>query len=145
MFIPFFSFIHKLVNWLWKPPWKVSVDKATILCGAYFETSKSFNLLLQVSCPEKKLSFLGFNHCYTLLVERLSVSLARFWRRTWVWLLLYAVDLVRSLLSMCCWLLAYSFEPRPNSRALGTESIYNIRMLELKKPVWREETRWTSP
>lgn len=98
-----------------------------------------------MSSPEKKLIFRGFNHCYTLLVEPLSVTLARFCRRTRVWLLVYAVDLVRSLLSMCRWLLAYSFEPRPSSRALGTESIYNIRMLELKKPVWREETRWTSP
>ena len=42
-----FRLFHKLV-------WKVSVDIATILCGGYFETSKSFNLLLQVSCPEKK-------------------------------------------------------------------------------------------
>ena len=64
-----FRLFHKLV-------WKVSVDIATILCGGYFETSKSFNLLLQVSCPEKKMRFLGFNHYYTLLVEPFSVSLA---------------------------------------------------------------------
>ena len=47
MFIPFFSFISQIGG-------KVSVDIATILCGGYFETSKSFNLLLQVSRPEKK-------------------------------------------------------------------------------------------
>lgn len=82
MFIPFFSFISQIGKLTLKPPWKVSVDKATILYGAYFETSKSFNLLLQVSSPEKKLIFRGFNHCYTLLVEPLSVTLARFCRRT---------------------------------------------------------------
>lgn len=68
-----------------KPLWKVSVDIATILCGGYFETSKSLNLLLQVSCPEKKLRFLSFNRYYTLLVDPLSVSLARFCRRSRVY------------------------------------------------------------
>ena len=49
----------------------------------------------------------------------------------------------RFLLSMRCFLLGYSFEPRPNSHALGTEgSVMNIGLLckptiALEKQVWR--------
>jgi len=53
--------------------------------------------------------------------------------------------------SMRCLLLGYSFEPRPNSRALGTAgSVMSIGLLvngcsHSKKPVWQEKTRLTSP
>ena len=44
-------------------------------------------------------------------------------------------------LRMCCLMLGYSFEPRPNSRALGKEGSFttivfiNKRILALRKPV----------
>ena len=47
---------------------------------------------------------------------RAFLSLAWFWH-TWKKL---CINWVRSLLSMCCLLLGYSLEPRPNSCALGT-------------------------
>ena len=60
----------------------------------------------------------------------------------------------RSLLNMRSMSLGYSFEPRPNSRALATEVLVvtiglsinsNKWMLHSKKPVWRERTRFTGP
>ena len=48
-------------------------------------------------------------------------------------------------------LLGYSFEPRPNSRALGKEGSFttivfiNKRMLALRKPVRRGRTRLACP
>ena len=60
----------------------------------------------------------------------------------------------RSLLNMRSMSLGYSFEPRPNSRALATEVLVvtigfslnsNKWMLHSKKPVWRERTRLTGP
>ena len=62
-----------------------------------------------------------------------------------------ALNRVRFLLSMRCTLLGYSFEPRPSSFALGSMcSVITIGLsingcLHLKKPVWRERTRWSSP
>ena len=66
-----------------------------------------------------------------------------------------ALNRVRFLLSMRCTLLGYSFEPRPlprpSSLALGSMcSVITIGLLingclHLKKPVWRERTRWSSP
>ena len=58
------------------------------------------------------------------------------------------LNLVKSLLSMLFMLLGYSFEPRPNSRALGTAgSVMTIglfnKQAHSKKPVWREKTRST--
>ena len=61
-----------------------------------------------------------------------------------------ALNRVRFLLSMRCTLLGYSFEPRPSSFALGSMcSVITIGLsingcLHLKKPVWRERTRWSS-
>ena len=49
---------------------------------------------------------------------------------------------VRSLLSMLCMLLGYSFEPRPNSRALGIGFVFDHRfikrMLALETSLTRE-------
>ena len=62
-----------------------------------------------------------------------------------------ALNRVRFLLSMRCTLLGYSFEPRPSSLALGSMgSVITIGLsingcLHLKKAVWRERTRWSSP
>ena len=60
------------------------------------------------------------------------------------------VNQVRSLLSMRCMLLGYSFEPRTNSRALGTAGSVILRDLSIKrcshskKKVWQKKTRLTS-
>ena len=57
---------------------------------------------------------------------------------------------VRPLLSMCWMLLGYSFEPRPNSCALGTEdSVMTISLSinkrsQLKKPEWQDKIRLIS-
>ena len=61
----------------------------------------------------------------------------------------HSVRFTNTLLS--CTLLGYSFEPRPSSFALGSMgSVITIGLLingclHLKKPVWRERTRWSSP
>ena len=74
--------------------------------------------------------------------SRVFVSLAQFWC-TWERL---CMNRVRSLLSMRSMLLGYSFEPRPNSRALATGgSVMIIGLstngsLHSKKPVWLERT-----
>ena len=46
----------------------------------------------------------------------------------------------KSLLSMCCMLLGYSFEPRPNSRAVGTAgSVMIIGFAKKKLSLTRED------
>jgi len=63
------------------------------------------------------------------------------------------VNQVRSWLSMCCMLLGYSFEPRPNSRALGTAGSVMLRDLSIKgcshwkkkSSTKKKQTRLTSP
>ena len=74
--------------------------------------------------------------------SRVFLSLDQFWC-TWERL---CMNRVRSLLSMRSMLLGYSFEPRPNSRALATGgSVMLIGLstngsLHSKKPVWLERT-----
>ena len=57
------------------------------------------------------------------------------------------VNQVRSLLSMRCMLLGYSFEPRTNSRALGTAGSVILRDLSIKrcshskKKVWQKKNK----
>ena len=74
--------------------------------------------------------------------SRVFLSLAQFWC-TWERL---CMNRVRSLLSMRSMLLGYSFEPRPNSRALATGGWVMIiglsrnGSLHSKKPVWLERT-----
>ena len=69
---------------------------------------------------------------------RAFLSLPRFWCTRKI-----EKNREKSLLSMCCMLLGYSFEPRPNSRAMGTAGSVMIIGFAKKKPVWREKTRLT--
>ena len=71
---------------------------------------------------------------------RAFLSLSRFWCTRKI-----EKNREKSLLSMCCMLLGYSFEPRPNSRAVGTAGSVMIIGFAKKKPVWRENTRLTGP
>ena len=80
-------------------------------------------------------------------VSRVFLSLVRLWDTRERLCLIR----VRSLLSMRCMLLGYSFEPRPNNCALGIAgSVMTIGLSingcsHSKKPVWRDRTRLTSP
>ena len=66
-------------------------------------------------------------------------------------LLDFCVPLKASLLRMCCMLLGYRLEPRPNSPTLGSAGSVMTICLSIngcshsKKTVWREKTRLTSP
>ena len=55
------------------------------------------------------------------------------------------VNQVRSLLSMRCILLGYSFEPRTNSRALGTAGSVILRDLSIKRCSHSKKKVWPTP
>ena len=100
-----------------------------LCCKNIFGTS-AFSLLIRTT---------GRTPCQQNLSFACSVS-------EWV-----CMNRVRSLLSMLGSLPGYSFEPRPNNHVLAsagsvmTISLSINRCTHLKKTVWREKSRLTSP
>ena len=115
-------------------------------CWCFFLRRKQYGQHERVRQGSLQLAWTTKEQNTTLPANRVFLSLA------WIWCTRerLCMNRVRSFMNMHSMLLGYSFETRPDSRALATAgSVMTIglstnRCLHSKNTVWREKTRLTS-